>query len=115
MATRTAYVRHRVFVDVLGDDPWIAEDREGELYFPVRPSCMVLGIDSTTALETVKADSRRNVGLAPLRLPTEGGGDQGQQCLRRLEYAWWLGGWRSSTRAASPRRSAGRSKNDSAR
>lgn len=112
MATRTAYVRHRIFVDVIGDDLWLAEDREAELYFPVRPSRKVLGIDSTTALETIKADSRLNVGLAPIRLPTECGGDQEQQCLRRLEYAWWLA---PSTRAASPRRGAGRSKNDSAR
>lgn len=90
MATHATYVRHRIFLDVLGEELWIAEDREGALYFPVRPSCKVLGIDSTTALETIKADSRLNVGLAPIRLPTENGGDQEQQCLQRLEYSWWL-------------------------
>lgn len=46
------YVRHHVYVDVLEDYLWVAEDRDGELYFPLRASCTVLELDSTTALET---------------------------------------------------------------
>ena len=83
-------MRHRVFVDVLGEELWVAEDAEGELYFPVRPTCKALDLDSTTALATIKADSRLNGGMVKIRLPTDGRGDQEQQCLRSLEYGWWL-------------------------
>lgn len=83
------YVRHHVYVDVLDDSIWVAEDYEGELYFPLRPSCAALEIDSTTALETIKADSRLASGLRRIKLPTAGG-EQIQQCLRSDEYTWWL-------------------------
>lgn len=83
------YVRHHVFVEVLDDYLWIAEDYTEELYFPVRPSCAALEIDSTTALETIKVDSRLAPGLRRIKLPTPGG-EQFQQCLRSDEYAWWL-------------------------
>jgi hypothetical protein len=46
-------------------------------------------LDSTTALETVKADSRLAAGLRRIKMPTTGG-EQVQQCLRSDEYAWWL-------------------------
>src|SRR5689334_16132108 len=83
------YVRHRVYVDVLAGEMWIAEDADGELYFPLRPSCAALELDSTTALETVKADTRLRPGLRRIKLPTAGG-EQMQQCLASTEYAWWL-------------------------
>ena len=84
------YVRHRVFVEVLGEELWVAEDAEGELYFPVRPTCKAMDLQSTAVLENIKADSRLNVGLVKVRLPTDGRGDQEQQCLRSTEYSWWL-------------------------
>lgn len=84
------YIRHHVYVDVVGGYMWIAEDDAGELYFPVRPSCAALEVDSTTALETIKADSRLNTGLRKIRLPTEKRGEQEQQCLASTEYSWWL-------------------------
>jgi hypothetical protein len=83
------YVRHRVYVDVLAGDLWIAEDLEGELYFPLRPTCAALDLDSPTALATIKADSRLQPGLRHIKLPTAGG-DQAQQCLASTEYSWWL-------------------------
>jgi P22_AR N-terminal domain len=83
------YVRHRVYVDVLAGDIWVAEDEEGELYLPLRPTCATLEIDSTTALETIKADSRLIPGLRAIKLPTPGG-EQKLQCLRSTEYSWWL-------------------------
>lgn len=85
----TQYVRHHVFVDVLDDYLWVAEDHDGALYLPVRPSCAALELDSTSALETIKADSRLAPGLARVKLPTAGG-EQVQQCLRAREYSWWL-------------------------
>lgn len=83
------YVRHHVYVDVLASELWVAEDSAGVLYFPIRPSCKELELDSTSALETIKADSRLAPGLRAIRLPTKGG-EQEQQCLRGTEYAWWL-------------------------
>jgi P22_AR N-terminal domain len=83
------YIRHRVYVDVLAGDLWVAEDENGELYLPLRPTCSTLEIDSTTALETIKADSRLALGLRVIRLPTSGG-EQRLQCLRSTEYSWWL-------------------------
>jgi hypothetical protein len=88
--TRTeTYVRHRVYVDALDDELWVAEDAEGRLYFPVRPSAGALGIDPDNALDTIKADSRLAPGLEIIRLPSAGG-DQPMQCLHSTEYAWWL-------------------------
>jgi hypothetical protein len=78
-----------VYVDALDAELWVAEDEEGRLYFPVRPSCTALGIDPDNALEVIRADSRLAPGLSTIRLPSPGG-DQAQQCLHSTEYAWWL-------------------------
>jgi len=85
----TEYVRHHVFVEILDDYLWVAQDYAGELYFPLRPSCAALEIDSRTALATIKADSRLAPGLRSILLPTSGG-EQAQQCVRSEEYGWWL-------------------------
>ena len=90
IGTTDNYIRHRVYVDVLANDLWVAEDQEGELYFPVRATCASLELDSTTALETIKADSRLLPGLRAIRLPTPPRGEQEVQCLRSDEYTWWL-------------------------
>jgi len=90
MAAVGSYVRHHVYVEVLDDYLWVAEDRAGELYFPLRATCTALDLDSTTALETIKADSRLAPGLFPIRLPTPTRGEREQQCLRSDEYTWWL-------------------------
>jgi hypothetical protein len=84
------HIRHRVYVDVLAHDLWVAEDQEGELYFPIRATCASLELDSTTALETIKADSRLYPGLRAIRLPTPPRGEREVQCLRSDEYTWWL-------------------------
>jgi hypothetical protein len=89
MVDEQPYLRHHVFVEVLDDYLWIAEDESGELWFPVRPSCNALEIDSPTAIATIKEDSRLVDGLREIKLPSAGG-DQTQQCLRSDEYAWWL-------------------------
>lgn len=83
------YVRHHVYVEVLDDYLWVAEDYQGNLYLPVRPTCAALELDSQTSIATIKADSRLAPGLFRIRLPS-GGGDQLQQCLRSEEYSWWL-------------------------
>lgn len=89
MQPNDGYVRHKAYLDVLGGELWLAEDTEGRLYFPVKPSCAYLGIDFDTSLDTIKADSRLAPGLRQVKLPTAGG-PQLQQCLRKLEYTWWL-------------------------
>ncbi len=89
MAKVDSYVRHKVYLDTLDTELWVAEDAEGRLYFPVRPSCVALDIDPATALDTIRADSRLAPGLFAIRLPTPGG-DQSLQCLHSTEYAWWL-------------------------
>lgn len=89
MPRTETYVRHRVYVDALDREIWVAEDAEGRLYFPVRPSCAALGIDPDNALDTIKADSRLAPGLRLIRLPSPGG-DQPTQCLHSTEYGWWL-------------------------
>src|SRR5690242_20015144 len=90
MVTKDNYVRHRVYVDVLASELWVAEDIDGELYFPIRATCASLDLDSTTALETIKADSRLSPGLHGIRLPTPPKGEREVQCLRSDEYTWWL-------------------------
>lgn len=89
MRTIAEYVRHRVYVDVLAGELWIAEDADGELYLPIRPTCAALDLDSIPTLQRIKADSRLASGLRKIRLPS-GRGDQEQQCLASTEYAWWL-------------------------
>ncbi len=89
MPKTSSYVKHRVFVEVLGQELWVAEDSTGELYFPVRPTCTILDIDSGKALERIKGDSRLYPGLHEIYLPTAGG-TQPFQCLASTEYAWWL-------------------------
>jgi len=90
VGTKVTYVRHRVYVDVIASELWVAEDADGELYFPIRPTCGSLELDSTTALETIKADSRLAPGLRGIRLPTPPRGEHEMQCLRSDEYTWWL-------------------------
>src|SRR5215469_15860598 len=90
MSKLNVYVRHRVYVDVIASELWVAEDAEGELYVPVRQTCSSLDLDSTTSLETIKADSRLAPGLRSIRLPTPPKGEREVQCLRSDEYTWWL-------------------------
>lgn len=89
MPKTDGYVRHRVFVDVLDAELWVAEDASGELYFPVRPTCVILDTDSGKALERIKGDSRLNYSLCEILSPTPGG-MQTLQHLASREYAWWL-------------------------
>jgi hypothetical protein len=89
LTLREQYVRHRVYVEALDGELWIAEDSSGRLHFPVRLSCVALGIDPDNALDTIKADSRLSPGLQLIRLPSPGG-DQPMQCLHSTEYSWWL-------------------------
>jgi hypothetical protein len=90
MGKGDTYVRHRVYVDVLANELWVAEDAAGELYFPIRATCASLELDSTTSLETIKADSRLVPGLRSIRLPTPPKGEREVQCLRSDEFTWWL-------------------------
>jgi P22_AR N-terminal domain len=90
MGKGDTFVRHRVYVDVIANELWVAEDAAGELYFPIRPTCASLELDSTTALETIKADSRLAPGLRSIRLPTPPRGEREVQCLRSDEFTWWL-------------------------
>jgi hypothetical protein len=90
MGRGDTYIRHRVYVDVIASELWVAEDAIGELYFPIRSTCAALELDSTTALETIKVDSRLVPGLRGIRLPTPPRGEREVQCLRSDEYTWWL-------------------------
>jgi hypothetical protein len=89
VALQETFLRHRVYIEALSCELWVAEDARGRLHFPVRPSCTALGIDPDNALETIKADSRLSPGLQLIRLPSPGG-DQPMQCLHSTEYSWWL-------------------------
>jgi hypothetical protein len=83
------YVRHHVFVDVLESWLWVAEDSDGDLYFPVNASCDALEMEARAAHDMIRRDNRIKPGVRSIRLPTAGG-EQVQQCLRSPEYAWWL-------------------------
>jgi hypothetical protein len=89
VALKETFLRHRIYIDALSCELWVPEDSRGRLHFPIRPSCMALGIDPDNALETIKADSRLSPGLQLIRLPSAGG-DQPMQCLHSTEYSWWL-------------------------
>jgi hypothetical protein len=89
LTLKEQFVRHRVYVDTLDCDLWIAEDVAGRLHFPIRSSCAALGIDADNALDNIKADRRLSSGLKVIRLPSPGG-DQPTQCLHSTEYSWWL-------------------------
>src|SRR5262249_27915751 len=84
-----AYIRHHIHVDVLDAWLWIAEDEDGELYFPVNATCDALEIDKRAAHDLIRRDSRVKPGQHEIKLPTAGG-DQVQKCLSSTEYAWWL-------------------------
>ncbi len=89
MTAGTHYVYHREYMAVC--DVWLtfAEDEEGTIWFPVRPSCKALDVDSPSQLVVIKNDSRLQPGLKEIPIPA-GRGAQRTQCLRRREYAWWL-------------------------
>lgn len=89
-------IYHREYVEVCNAWLTFAEDRNGDFWFPVGPSCRALNIDVTAQIEVVQADSRLKPWLRTMRLPfgTDARGEwnnfQTTHCLRRREYAWWL-------------------------
>lgn len=89
MSDGERYVRHHIYVEALADWLWVAEDSDGELYFPVNASCEAVELETRAAHDLIRRDSRLAPGVRTIRLPTAGG-EQAQKCLRSTEYAWWL-------------------------
>lgn len=87
--SETAYIRHHIYVEILASWLWVAEDSEGELYFPLNASCEALEVETRAAHDLIRRDTRIQPGVCEIRLPTAGG-EQVQKCLRSTEYAWWL-------------------------
>lgn len=82
-------------------DTWliVAEDIETELYwFPIRPSCQALRLDSPSQIEAIKGRWQIAPALQTIPIPTRQREDGTwykahlTQCLPWREYAWWLGG-----------------------
>jgi hypothetical protein len=95
--TRFRYYKH--FLAIC--DMWIviAEDVEtGTYWFPIRPSCLALRLDSPSQIEAIKRNWRIAPALHMLAVPTRQREDgtwsdaRQTQCLPWREYAWWLGG-----------------------
>lgn len=96
-----AYTRfrwYRRFLPVC--DTWVivAEDLDtGVLWFPIRPVCAILHIDSPSQIEVIKGSWRLAPALHLIPIPTEQREDgtwaraQQTQCLPYDEWAWWMG------------------------
>lgn len=69
----------------------IAEDENGEVWYPVRPMCKGLAVDSPTQAGIIRQDSRLSQHARDIRVPTPGG-RQEQLCLTHKGVAIWLAG-----------------------
>ena len=67
----------------------LAEDEQGDVYFPVRPICEALGVDRPTQSAIIQQDSRTKRGARTIEMPTRGG-KQKSLCLRKREVGIWL-------------------------
>ncbi|HEX9414822.1 MAG TPA: phage antirepressor N-terminal domain-containing protein [Ktedonobacterales bacterium] len=67
----------------------LAEDEQGDIFFPVRPICEAIGIDRSTQAAIVQQDSRTKKGARNIWIPTRGG-KQKSLCLRKHEVGIWL-------------------------
>lgn len=81
-------------------DAWvtIAEDIEtGALWFPIRPVCLALRVDSPSQIERIKRSWRLAPALRLIPIPTERRDNgtwaraQQTQSLPYTEFCWWLG------------------------
>lgn len=88
-SSKQRYIYRTEHVSVCDADLTIAQTDAGLLYFPIRPTCRALDIDSPSQIESIRGDSRFAPALAAIPLPSAGGA-QLTQCLPRREYAWWL-------------------------
>lgn len=94
----TRFRWHRRFVQAC--DAWVtvAEDLDTEaLWFPIRPVCLILKVDSPSQIERIKGNWRLAPGLHLIPIPTEQRADGTwaravqTQCLPYDEWAWWMG------------------------
>ena len=67
----------------------LAEDAQGDMFFPVRPICEALGVDRPTQMGIIQSDSRLKRGARTIKIPTRGG-KQDTLCLRKREVGVWL-------------------------
>jgi hypothetical protein len=96
-----AFQRFRYYqqhVPVCGVTLTMAEDEEtGVYWFPVRPVCLALGVDSPSQMRTIRASRRFGPALHAIPLPAQKAPDgrwtqvHETQCLPWIEFAWWLG------------------------
>lgn len=67
----------------------LAEDAQGDVFFPVRTICEALCVDRPTQSAIVQQDSRTKKGARMVGMPTRGG-TQKTLCLRKREVGIWL-------------------------
>ncbi len=93
--TRFHYYRRHIPVC----DTWItvAEDEEtGVFWFPIRPICKAMQVDSPSQIEVIKHSWKLAPALQIIPVPTEQRKDgtwikaQQTQCLPKREFGWWL-------------------------
>ena len=106
-----AYMRFRWYRRFLpACDAWltVAEDLDtGELWFPIRPLCLILGVDSPSQVERIKGSWRLAPALHQISIPADQRHDgtwsnvQQTSCLPFDEFAWWMGD--IDPRGATPR------------
>lgn len=93
--TRFHYYRRRIPVC----DAWVtvAEDEEtGVFWFPIRPICKAMQVDSPSQIEVIKHSWKLAPALHVIPLPTDQRADgtwinvQQTQCLPKREFGWWL-------------------------
>jgi hypothetical protein len=68
----------------------LAEDNDGDVFFPVRPIITALGVDRPTQTATIQEDSRLKPGARLIKKAPTRGGRQDTLYLRRREVAIWL-------------------------
>lgn len=68
----------------------IVRERDGTTqYFPIRATCLILGIDSRWQLTAIQADEELSGALREVPMKTPAGWRK-VACLRRREYVKWL-------------------------
>lgn len=68
----------------------LAEDEQGDVFYPVRPLCGAIGIDRATQMGIVRQDSRTQPGARDIADAPTRGGKQKVLYLRQHETAIWL-------------------------
>jgi hypothetical protein len=84
------YTYHKQCVAACDAELSIAEDGAGLFFFTIKSSCLLLSLESSAQIRSIKNDSRFSTSLCEIPIPTETRGLHMTKCLPRREFAWWL-------------------------